>query len=97
MIILLVTLTFIYFVASTIVKPVRTVVSALQNIAQGEGDLTVRLPTTGNDEITDLSSYFNQTIEKIRTSIQNIDINTDTMLHIGEDLSSNMTETAGAA
>ena len=95
-IILLVTLTFIYFVASTIVKPVQTVVSALRNIAQGEGDLTVRLPTTGNDEITDLSSYFNQTIEKIRASIQNIDINTDTMLHISEDLSSNMTETAGA-
>ena len=43
MVILLGSLTIVFFVARTVVKPIQTVVSALQNIAQGKGDLTVRL------------------------------------------------------
>ena len=43
MAILLGSLTIVFFVARTVVKPIQTVVSTLQNIAQGEGDLTVRL------------------------------------------------------
>ena len=85
-----------FFVARRIVQPIQTAVAALQNIAQGEGDLTVRLPIHGNDEITDLSQYFNQTIRKIGASIQNVDKNTTVMEDIGSELSTNMTETASA-
>ena len=94
--ILIVALIIVYFVAHSIVKPIQTVVSALKNIAQGEGDLTVRLPVHGNDEITDLSQYFNQTISKIGHSIQNVGVNSNTMEDIGSELASNMTETASA-
>ena len=86
----------VYLVAGAIIKPIHTVVLALQNIAQGEGDLTVRLPITGNDEITDMAEYFNKTIAKIGASIHTVGINTDTMEEIGNELSSNMTETASA-
>ena len=96
LIILVSALIITFFVARRIVQPIQTVVTALQNIAQGEGDLTVRLPVTGNDEITDLSEYFNQTIGKIGSSIQNVDKNTTIMEDIGNDLASNMTETASA-
>ena len=96
LIILVSALIITFFVARRIVQPIQTVVTALQNIAQGEGDLTVRLPVTGNDEITDLSEYFNQTIGKIGSSIQNVDKNTTVMKDIGNDLASNMTETASA-
>ena len=85
-----------FFVAGGMIKPVNRIVAALKGIAQGEGDLTVRLPVHGNDEITDLSQYFNQTISKIGTSIQNIDKNTNVMEDIGNDLASNMSETASA-
>ena len=95
-VILLSTLVITFFIARRIVQPIQTAVSALQNIAQGDGDLTVRLPLIGNDEITDLSHYFNQTIEKIAGSIQEVETNTDVMEHIGSDLASNMTETASA-
>ena len=95
-IILLTALIIVFFVARTMVKPVQTVVSALQNIAQGEGDLTVRLPVTGNDEVTDLSEYFNETIAKIRNAIKSIGINCNQMEEIGNELSTNMTETASA-
>ena len=94
--ILIVALIIVYFVARSMVKPVQTVVSALKNIAQGEGDLTVRLPVHGNDEITDMSEYFNQTISKIGHSIQNVGVNSNTMEDIGNELASNMTETASA-
>ena len=95
-IILLIALIIVYFVARAMVKPVQTVVSALQNIAQGEGDLTVRLPIHGNDEVTDLSEYFNETITKIGASIQQVGENANTMEEIGNELASNMTETASA-
>ena len=95
-IILLAAILIVYFVAHTIIKPVQTAVNALKNIAQGEGDLTIRLPVHGNDEITDMAEYFNETIEKIGTSIQQVGVNSDTMEEIGAELASNMTETASA-
>ena len=95
-IILLAAILIVYFVAHTIIKPVQTAVNALKNIAQGEGDLTIRLPVHGNDEITDMAEYFNETIEKIGTSIQQVGVNSNTMEEIGDELASNMTETASA-
>ncbi len=89
-------LVIVYLVARKIVQPIQTTVAALQGIAQGDGDLTVRLPVTGNDEVTDLSEYFNQTIAKIGSAIKNVDDNSGVMQSIGDELSSNMTETASA-
>ena len=94
--ILVITLIIVYFVARAIVRPIKVAVAALKNIAQGEGDLTVRLPVHGNDEVTDLSEYFNQTISKIGSSIRNVGTNSNTMEDIGNELASNMTETASA-
>ncbi|MGF7110503.1 methyl-accepting chemotaxis protein [Treponema pedis] len=54
------------------------------------------MPLHGNDEVTDLSEYFNQTIEKIGKSIKAVGGNANTMQQIGSELSSNMTETASA-
>ena len=95
-IILLSAIVVVYLVTRTIVKPIHTAVSALQDIAQGEGDLTVRLPLIGNDEITDMAAYFNETITKIGTSIRTVGINSQKMEEIGDELASNMTETASA-
>ena len=92
--ILITVLGIVYFIATQMVKPVQLAANALKNIAQGEGDLTVRLPISGNDEVTDVCEYFNETIEKIGTSIRTVDTNSDTMADIGNDLASNMTQTA---
>lgn len=83
-------------ITKKIARSLQRTKNALQDIAQGDGDLTVRLPLVGNDEMTDLSKYFNQTIEKIGEAIRTIGINTGTMEDIGNDLSTNMTETASA-
>lgn len=89
-------LLIVYFLAYTIVKPISKTVDALDNIAKGEGDLTVRLPERGNDEITDLSVKFNQTMEKIQNSISIVGDVSANIERVGDELSSNMTETASA-
>ncbi len=58
--------------------------------------MTARLPVVGNDEITDLADYFNQTIEKIGETVKQVTENTQIMQDIGVELSSNMTETASS-
>ena len=95
-VIVLIALLISFFVAQAMVKPIGVTVEALRNIAQGDGDLTVRLPVHGNDEVTDLSQYFNQTIEKIGSSIKSVGGSATIMQSIGDELSSNMTETASA-
>ena len=94
--VLAVSLIIVFFVARIMIKPINIVVEALKDIAQGEGDLTVRLPVHGNDEVTDLSEYFNQTISKIGSSIKTVGENSTEMTNIGSELASNMTETASA-
>ena len=86
----------VYLIALKLIRPIQKVVLALKDIAQGEGDLTVRLPLSGNDEITDLSEYFNQTIEKIGIAIKSVGQSGESMRQIGNELASNMTETASA-
>ena len=92
-IILIVTLVIVFFATVKLIRPILVVVNALKDISQGEGDLTVRLPVIGND-IALLSRYFNETIAKIGTSIRQVGINSNMMEAIGNELSSNMTETA---
>jgi len=91
-----VTMIAVYIIAYKMIHPIQAVVTALQNIAHGEGDLTVRLPVFGNDEITNLSAYFNETIEKLAVSIRAVSTNSEVMEEIGNELASNMVETASA-
>ncbi|CCN36498.1 Methyl-accepting chemotaxis protein [Vibrio nigripulchritudo SO65] len=58
--------------SSRLVKPIREVVARLHDIASGEGDLTQRLKVTSNDEIGQLSSEFNQFLEKLQTIIRDL-------------------------
>jgi len=92
LLILLAALVTVTIVARAIVTPIQSSVPALHTIAQG--DFTVRLPMSGNDEITDMVGYFNQTIEKIGMSIKQVGVNSNVMEEIGNELASNMTETA---
>jgi len=50
----------------SITRPLRNVVSALKNIASGDGDLTQELVCDSNDEIGELSTNFNEFTSKLR-------------------------------
>jgi len=86
----------IYFVLHFTMMPVVSVAETLKDIAQGEGDLTVKIAEKGKDEITELSRYFNQTIEKIKNLVLMIKREAEKLSEIGNDLASNMNETAAA-
>ncbi|AUY35661.1 methyl-accepting chemotaxis protein [Pseudomonas soli] len=58
--------------AKLIVRPINSVTSGLENIAQGEGDLTRNLEIRGRDETAQLASWFNQFLGAIRSLIQHI-------------------------
>ncbi len=89
-------LIFVFVIIRVVVKPIVLTSKNLANIAHGDGDLTVRLPVKGHDEITDLSLYFNQTIEKIGFSLKSVLNNTRVMKYTGDDLAGNMSETASS-
>lgn len=52
-----------------VLKPVNAMVVLLQDVAEGDGDLTKRLDTSSKDEIAEASSWFNQFMEKIQQII----------------------------
>ncbi|WP_411736567.1 HAMP domain-containing protein [Pseudomonas sp. A-B-19] len=58
--------------AGLIVRPIRSVASGLQGIAQGEVDLTQNLQARGNDETAQLASWFNHFLAAIRDLIHRI-------------------------
>ena len=46
--------------------------SKVRDIATGEGNLTQRIEVSGRDEISDLSAYFNEFIDKIHHTISDV-------------------------
>ena len=86
----------VFIALSYITKPIVNVTNTLKDISEGEGDLTHAIPEHGNDEIADLSRYFNKTLEKIKNLIITIKKQTIDLQDTGNDLAGNMTETAAA-
>jgi methyl-accepting chemotaxis protein len=86
----------IFFIAGSIAKPILNVTLTLKDISEGEGDLTRSIAHTSRDEIGDLARYFNQTLEKIRKLVLIIKQQTVALFDVGNELASNMTETAAA-
>ncbi|KAA0893201.1 methyl-accepting chemotaxis protein [Oryzomonas rubra] len=59
-------------VSRSITRPVKEVVETIKDIAQGEGDLTKRLPISGNNEIGELSEWFNTFVNKLHGIISQV-------------------------
>jgi methyl-accepting chemotaxis protein len=57
------------FVAQRMANRVKEVSNIMQDIAEGEGNLTVRLPVTTTDEIGDLARWFNTFIDNLEAVI----------------------------
>ena len=103
-IILIVVVSIVLFIGALIIgasiaKPVSRTAASLHDIANGNGDLTVRLEVRGKDEVADLGRYFNQFVENLHGIMQNISNRSTAMqeisnkleehtVHIQEDVSS---------
>lgn len=69
----------------------------LKDISSGEGDLTKRLNTDKDDEIGDLSKWFNKFVEKLQTMIKTISKNTSQLNSASIELSQTATQLATAS
>ncbi len=72
------------------------IVKTLQDISEGDGDLTQRLKTDAQDELGKLAIYFNKTIDSIESMILSIKNESHNLSKNGSELSASMTETAAA-
>ncbi|MCL2602167.1 MAG: methyl-accepting chemotaxis protein [Treponema sp.] len=79
-----------------LIKPITRAVTMLKEISQGEGDLTKTLVIHSEDEIGKMAHYFNLTIERIKSMVISIRSQALSLSEIGNELASNMTETAAA-
>lgn len=72
-VVLLVILSLVVFkVTQWLLKDLRTVTARLQDIAHGEGDLTARISVNSQDEVAALVTAFNQFVERLQKTINNI-------------------------
>jgi len=86
----------IYLVLSSTTAPIVKVSDTLKDISEGEGDLTRTIAVSSKDEVGDLALYFNKTLGKIKDLVLIIKKQAGILKDIGNDLASNMTETAAA-
>jgi len=86
----------IYLVLSSTTAPIVRVSDTLKDISEGEGDLTRTIAVSSKDEVGDLALYFNKTLQKIKDLVLVIKKQAGVLKDIGNDLASNMTETAAA-
>lgn len=60
------------FIIRSITRPLKTINSAMVDIAEGEGDLTRRLDDSGSDELARLAASFNTFVHKIQQLVQSV-------------------------
>jgi methyl-accepting chemotaxis protein len=83
----LITAIIVFFAARSIVRPINAAVAGLKDIAQGEGDLTMRLEDSGKDEVGELARWFNTFIEKLQGIIKDIAGGVETLSSSSTELS----------
>jgi len=94
--VLLIVVLIAVFMSRSISRPIVNVSWTLKDISEGEGDLTKRIAVRSDDEIGDLSNYFNRTMEKIRNLVYTIKYKINGLNHTSFELSTNMGKTSTA-
>jgi methyl-accepting chemotaxis protein len=73
-------------VGAPVIRSLRTMVIALRDIAEGEADLTRRLPVVSRDEVGQVGVWFNAFIEKLEGIIRSVGGNTQSLAGSAEEL-----------
>ena len=86
-----------YAIATIITRPLNQTAETLKDIAEGEGDLNVRLPVNSRDEIGEVCVWFNTFIDKLAAVVRSIGGNTQRLAGASEDLKAVSEKMAGNA
>ncbi len=85
---ILVALGAYFIVVKQIVSSVKRMAELMEDIAHGEGDLTVRLPDNSKDELGQLSRSFNVFVEKLSALIRSVQSSTNNLTQSAGELAS---------
>ena len=91
---ILIVILIVFGVVTGITKPLKNTVEALQNISEGDGDMTVRLHANHRNEIGAMCESFNKTMDKLSVSIKDVKASSEEMDEIGNELNDSMKQTS---
>jgi methyl-accepting chemotaxis protein len=83
-------------IASAMVKPIRRIQAGMQDIAEGEGDLTARLDGGGRDELGSLSRAFNRFLENMHGMVLRLASHAQTVHSSAQQLTQTSERMVGA-
>jgi len=86
-----------WVVQNKVVFPLHSLAVRLQDIAEGEGDLTRRVPVNGHDEIDEVGLWFNVFIERIEGIVRDVTQHALTLGEAATELEATAHETASQA
>jgi methyl-accepting chemotaxis protein len=84
----LVSLFFGFLVRRSITNPVDNLVEMAKDIAEGEGDLTKRILVSGQDELGDLSNWYNLFLKKLNNIIVQVKKRSHNINKISQEMAS---------
>lgn len=81
------------------ITPIKHIITRVKDMAEGEGDLTLRLEETSKDELGELARWLNMFIGNLQKMVRSITDNSDSLTQASKqlmDLSGQMSDGAGA-
>jgi len=75
-----------WLMVRAITTPLKEAVSAMNDIAEGEGDLTQTLNESGHDEISQLASGFNKFVMSIRTILAEVQNSSEILTNSAQEM-----------
>jgi len=84
-------------IQTKVVQPLASLALRLQDIAEGEGDLTRRIEVNGNNEIDEVGIWFNVFIARIEDIVRQVAVHAGTLGNAATELAATAQDTAGQA
>ncbi|MFZ5807474.1 MAG: methyl-accepting chemotaxis protein [Verrucomicrobiota bacterium] len=86
-----------FFLVTSITKPMKVILDNMTDIAQGKGDLTVRLKIFSKDEIGQMAARFNDFVEKLQGIMKEVGSNVTPLASSADEMTSTATHLATSA
>lgn len=86
-----------WLIANMISNPIQVVAENLKEISLGKGDLTKRIQVSGEDEVGQLSRWFNSFIEKLHEIVSQIKLNTEEVATATDEINATSAQLAKGA
>ena len=87
---------FVSVIIFKVIKPLKRVGAAVNNLASGDADLAQRIEVHGNDEFAEISTGINTFIEMLHKIVSELNLAQKELTAIGIDLGTNSQESASA-